>query len=133
MADVARLKQELKAWERNFRDEHGGRAPTKEDTKKDPAIGAHIPRDIASFMYLEMSYRLVYNPLQLLNISFIARCLNLRPQPRIPLILSITPVTQARQNLQVHGWYPFAYPITCRRTPHYSICKSRSQSSPPPS
>lgn len=39
MADALRLKHELKSWERNFRDLNGGRAPTKEDTKKDSAIG----------------------------------------------------------------------------------------------
>ncbi|KAF8323232.1 hypothetical protein DL93DRAFT_2162413 [Clavulina sp. PMI_390] len=40
MADVTQLKHELKAWERNFREQNGGRNPTKEDTKKDPAIAA---------------------------------------------------------------------------------------------
>ena len=39
MADNRSLKQELKSWERNFREQNGGRAPTKDDMKKDPAIG----------------------------------------------------------------------------------------------
>lgn len=40
MSEAAELKHELKAWERAFRENHGGRDPTKEDTKRDPTIGA---------------------------------------------------------------------------------------------
>lgn len=42
MADALQLKHELKTWERNFREQNGGRAPTKEDTKKDPVIGEFL-------------------------------------------------------------------------------------------
>lgn len=58
MTDVARLKQELKAWERNFRDEHGGRAPTKEDTKRDPVIGEHQLRKMTFFLDWRKSYEI---------------------------------------------------------------------------
>ena len=40
MDEVNRLKSELKAWERKFRAEHDGLDPTKDDTRRDPAIGA---------------------------------------------------------------------------------------------
>lgn len=39
MADNRGLKQELKKWERNFRQRNAGRTPTKDDVKKDLAIG----------------------------------------------------------------------------------------------
>lgn len=37
--DVVQLRRELKDWERAFREQNGGRDPTKEDTKRDAAIG----------------------------------------------------------------------------------------------
>ena len=43
MSELAQLKSELKAWERKFREEHGGRDPTKEESKQDPVIGM-LPR-----------------------------------------------------------------------------------------
>lgn len=39
MNDNRSLKQELKSWERNFREQNDGRAPTKDDMKKDATIG----------------------------------------------------------------------------------------------
>jgi DNA replication and checkpoint protein len=39
MDELNRLRRELKAWERKFRVEHDGRDPTKDDTRRDPAIG----------------------------------------------------------------------------------------------
>lgn len=39
---LAEVKAEIKAWERQFRSEHGGSDPVKEDIKRNPEIGVYI-------------------------------------------------------------------------------------------